>query len=122
MTTWSSRTRSTLLQLDAAAGLLDLALEALAFLAVDALADRLRRLVHERLGLLEAEAGGGADDLDHLDLLVARAGQHDVDRARLLLDGRAVTGARAGRSRGGNRRGGHAELLLERLDQLGQLE
>src|SRR3954471_6043000 len=117
MTTWSSRTRTALLQLDGAAGLLDLALEALALLAVHALADRLGRLVHQRLGLLEAEAGGGADDLDHLDLLVARTGQHDVDRGRLLLRGSAVTGARGGRS-GGNRRGGHAELLLERLDQL----
>src|SRR5215213_8533856 len=123
MTTWSSRTRTTaLLQLDAAAGLLELALEALALVAIHALADRLGCLVHERLGLLETQAGGGADDLDHLDLLVARGGQHDVDRAGLLLDGRAVAGARAGRSRGGNRRGGHAELLLERLDQLGQLE
>src|SRR5689334_12192623 len=104
MTTWSSRTRTALagvelLELDASAGLLELALEPLALLAVDALADRLGRLVHERLGLLEAEAGGGADDLDDLDLLVARGGQDDVDGARLLLGGiPAVAGAGSRRS------------------------
>src|SRR5215213_8839117 len=111
-----------LLQLDARAGLLELALQLLALLAVEALLDGLRSLVHERLRLLEAEAGGGADDLDHLDLLLAGAGQDDVDGRRLLLRGGAVSGARGGRRRGGDRRGGHAELLLERLDQLGQLE
>ena len=63
-----------LLELDGPAGLLELALELLALLAVDALLDRLGGLVHERLRLLEAKAGGGTDDLDHLDLLLARCG------------------------------------------------
>src|SRR5215203_6550231 len=81
-----------LLQLDGRAGLLELALELVGLFAVDALLDGLE-LVHERLGLLEAEARGGADDLDHLDLLVPGACQDDVDRGRLLLGGRAaVTG------------------------------
>ena len=41
--------------------------------------------VDEVLRLLQAEAGDRADDLDHLDLLLARAGEDDVERG-LLLD------------------------------------
>src|SRR5207244_13114688 len=113
-----------LLQLDAAAGLLEVGLELLGLLAVEALLDRLRRLVHERLRLLEAEAGHGAHDLDHLDLLVAGRVQDHVNRGVALLGTGAVgtrwgTGRRGGRSHG---RGRNAELLLERLDPLGQLE
>src|SRR5215217_9201191 len=111
-----------LLQLDACAGLLELALQLLALLAVDALLDGLGSLVHERLRLLEAEAGGGTDDLDHLDLLLAGAGEDHVDGRRLLLRGGAVARARNGGRRGRDRLRGDAELLLERLDQLGQLE
>ena len=80
------------------------------------------RLVDERLGLLEAEAGRRADDLDHLDLLVAGAGEDDVDGARLLLFAGAVAGAAGGRGGRGNRGRRDAELLLERLDALGELE
>src|SRR5687768_16149060 len=106
---WGAR----LLQLDAPAGLLEVALELLALLAVDALLDRLGGLVHQRLGFLEAEARGGADDLDDLDLLVAGAGEHHVDRGGLFLDGSAVaTGSGRGRCGRGDRGGGHAELLL----------
>src|SRR4051794_29431934 len=103
MTTWSKRARTptVLLQLDGAAGLFELALELLGLLAIDALLDRLGGLVHERLGLLEAQAGGRAHDLDHLDLLVAGACQHHVDRAGLLLGGTAAVtgGGGGGRSR-----------------------
>src|SRR4051812_30845370 len=74
-----------LFDLDEAAGLFEVGLELLGLVAVDALLDGLRGLVDERLGLLEAQAGGGADDLDDLDLLVAGAGEDDVER-RLLLD------------------------------------
>src|SRR3954452_7740228 len=106
-----------LLQLDARAGLLELALELVRLVALDALLDGLRGLVDERLGLLQAQAGRRADDLDHLDLLVARGRQDDVDRGRLLL-GRGAVAAAAGGGRSGGRdcRGGHAELLLEGLD------
>src|SRR4051794_26659372 len=113
-----------LLDLDARAGLLELALELVGLVAVDALLDGLRGLVDERLGLLEAETGCGADDLDHLDLLVAGAREDDVER-RLLLGGRAVAvGGTAARRGGGGGDGCRrdAELLLERLDALGQLE
>src|SRR3954462_9997922 len=93
--------RVELLQLDAGASLLELALELVALVALDALLDRLRRLVDERLRLLETQARRRADDLDHLDLLVAGAGQDDVDRGRLLLGSGAVgaAGARRGRRR-----------------------
>src|SRR6185436_5329892 len=66
--------RSELLDLDGGAGLLEIGLELVGLLALDALLDGLRSLVDERLGLLETEAGRRADDLDDLDLLVARGG------------------------------------------------
>src|SRR2546421_5156266 len=94
-----------LLQLDRAPGLLDLGLELVGLLALDALLDRLRRLVDERLGLLQAKTGRGAHDLDHLDLLIAGPGEDHVDRRRFLFGAGAV-GATRGRS--GRRRGrGH---------------
>src|SRR4051794_16052369 len=111
-----------LLQLDGAAGLLELGLELLGLLALDALLDGLGGLVDERLGLLEAQAGGRADDLDDLDLLVAGAGEDDVDGARLLLLGGGAVAPAGGRGRGGDGLGRDAELLLERLDALRELE
>src|SRR5947199_5930136 len=113
-----------LFELDAAAGLLELGLELVALFAVDALLHGLRRLVDERLRLLEAEPGSGANRLDHLDLLVTGCGEHDVDRARLLLAGPVGSRAAAGRRRGRRSNGGRrdAELLLERLDSLRELE
>src|SRR4051794_16575024 len=113
-----------LLDLDGGAGLLELALELLGLVLVDALLDGLGGLVDERLGLLEAQAGGRADDLDDLDLLLAGRLQHDVEGGLLLLGGRAAVGggAGAGRGGGGNRGRRDAELLLQRLDALGQLE
>src|SRR6185295_8896575 len=111
-----------LLDLDARAGLLELGLELVGLVALDALLDGLGRLVDERLGLLEAQARDGADDLDHLDLLVACGGDDDVDGARLLLGGRAVSGAAAGGRGGGDSGRRDAELLLERLDALRQLQ
>src|SRR4051812_11686332 len=116
--------RGALLDLDGGAGLLELALELLGLVLVDALLDGLRGLVDERLGLLEAEAGRRADDLDDLDLLVAGACEDDVEGGLLLLL-RAVAvacGSAARGGRGGHGGRGHAELLLERLDALGQLE
>src|SRR5215213_6708097 len=116
------RERGKLLQVDASAGLLELALELLGLVAVDALLDRLGGLVHECLGLLEAQAGRCAHDLDHLDLLLAGGSQHHVDGAGLLLGGCAAVTCGGGGGWGRDRGRGHAELLLQRLDQLGQLE
>jgi predicted ATPase len=118
------RMRGDLLQLDGGAGLLQLGHELLGLVALDALLHRLGGLVDERLGLLQAQARRRADDLDDLDLLVARAREDDVDRAALLLGRAGAVAARRsgrrGRRRDGRRR--HAELLFERLDALAQLE
>src|SRR4051794_14527066 len=113
--------RRALLQLDAGAGLLELLLELVGLVALDALLDGLRRLVDEGLGLLQAQAGRGTHDLDDLDLLVAGARQDDVDGRGLLL-GRAAVAATGGRGGRGDGRRRHAELLLERLDALSELE
>src|SRR5215213_4082528 len=105
--------RRRLLDLDEAAGLFELGLELLGLVAVDALLDGLRGLVDERLGLLEAQAGGRADDLDDLDLLVAGAREDDVERRLLLLRlGRVAAAAGAGRRRRRHRRRGDTEGLL----------
>ena len=81
-------------------------------------------LVDDGLRLLEAEAGDRADDLDHLDLLLARGVEDDVE-LRLLLGSRRLATAAAGRRSGRRDRSGcsgHAELLLERLHELGEVE
>src|SRR4051812_10880737 len=116
--------RGALLDLDGGAGLLELALELLGLVLVDALLDGLGGLVDERLGLLEPQAGGRADDLDDLDLLVAGAGEDDVERRLLLglLGAGAVAAALRGRADRRDRGRGDAELLLESLDALGELE
>src|SRR3954454_18321872 len=103
-----------LLDLGGAAGLFDLLEQALGLLALDALLDGARGIVHDGLGLLEAQSGGGAHDLDHADLLLTGAGQDEINSPGLLLDRGTIT-TRRGRS-GGDSGRGDAELLLERLD------
>src|SRR4051794_11727109 len=111
-----------LLEFDARSGLFELALQLVGLVALDALLDGLGGLVHEGLGLLEAQAGRRADDLDDLDLLVAGAGHDDVDGGGLLL-GRCAVAATASRggSRSRDRSRRYAELLLEGLDPLCEL-
>src|SRR5207248_10610296 len=100
----SARKWRSLLQLDRRAGLLELGLELVSLVALDPLLHGLGRLVDERLGLLEPEAGRRADDLDHLDLLVAGTGQEHVEGGLLLGLGATAVGARPARRRW--RRGG----------------
>src|SRR6516225_5208122 len=93
-------------------------------LLVDVLKQRLGRAVHQVLGLLQAEAGQGADFLDDLDLLVARGLEDDVELVLLLGLGLGGCGA-AARGRGGHRdrgRGLDVEGLLELLDEVRQLK
>src|SRR6185503_2660686 len=108
---------TTLLQLDAPACLFELGLELLGLVLGDALLDRAGGAVDEVLGLLETEAGRRADDLDHLDLLVAGGREDDVERVLLLLRRRAVAARHRTRGRGEcDRSGGRdAPLLLDRL-------
>src|SRR3954452_5638197 len=110
-----------LLDLGGAAGLFDLLEQALGLLTLDALLDGAGGIVHDGLGLLEAESGGGAHDLDHADLLLSGASQDEINRPGLLLRRGAVPAAAGRRCR---RHGGRrdTELLLERLDALGELE
>jgi hypothetical protein len=76
------------------------------------------------LGLLEAEAGDGADDLDHLDLLGARVREDDVEGRLLLGGGTAVAGGCGGTGGGDRDRSGgrDAPLLLDLVLQLDELE
>src|SRR5438067_898391 len=110
-----------LLDLDFGAGLLELRLDRVGLVLGDALLDRLRGRVDEILRLLEAETGDGADDLDHLDLLLPGAGEDDVER-RLLLDRRATVARPRARRDGDRSGGGDAPLLLDLVLQLDQLE
>src|SRR5258708_38760163 len=66
-----------LLELNLGASLLELGLDLVGFVLVDAFLDRLRRAFDEVLGFLEAEAGDGADFLDDFDLLLAGGGEND---------------------------------------------
>src|SRR5690606_40937147 len=77
------RAHARLLDVDLAAGRLDLLLDLRGLVLRHAFLDRLRRALDEVLGLLEAEARDRADLLDHLDLLVAGAEEDDVE-LRLL--------------------------------------
>src|SRR5919106_5047003 len=95
-----------LLELDGAPRLLDLRLDRLGLVLGGALLDGARGTVHEVLRLLEAEAGDRADDLDHLDLLVAGGGEDDVEGVLLLLGRRAVAGGREDRRGNRDGRGG----------------
>src|SRR5712691_6957178 len=101
---------ASLLELDARPGFLELALDRVGLFLVHALLDRLGSRVDEVLGLLEAEARDRADDLDHLDLLLARPGEDDVER-RLLLGSSLAAAAAGSRDRDGGG-GGDAPLLL----------
>ena len=79
-------------------------------------------LVDDRLGLLEAEAGGGADRLDDLIFFSPAL----VSTTSTVPDSSSAPApsppAAGGGSGGGDCRRGDAELLLERLDPLGELE
>src|SRR6476646_451328 len=109
-----------LLQLDGAAGILDLLLDLLGLVLVDAFLDRLGSAFDQRLRLAEAKAGDRADLLDHVDLLAAVAGEDDVELG--LLFGRSRCRTSRSRSRSNRSGGRNAPLLLERLGEIRGLE
>src|SRR3954454_7034885 len=112
-----------LLDLDGGAGLFELGLGGLGGLLVGLLQHRLGGGVDEVLGLLQAQAGQLTHDLDDLDLLRAGGGEDDVELVLLLLDrGGCATGGGAGSSDGHGGGRGDAELLLERVEQLLELD
>src|SRR5690348_16203551 len=78
---WSPSAQSrALFELDRGASLLEFPFDLFGFVALDALFDRFRGLVDDRLGLFQAEAGRGPNDLDHRHFLATDLGQHHVDR------------------------------------------
>src|SRR4051812_19463918 len=115
------RARVVLLDLDGGAGALEGLGGLLGGVLGDLLENGLRGAVHEVLGLLQAQRGQLTHDLDDLDLLLAGAGEDDVELVLLLssLDGGGRTGRAGNGDRGG---GGDVELLLERLHELGELD
>src|SRR5262249_1542280 len=76
----------------------------------------------EVLGLLQAQAGQLAHNLDDLDLLAAVTLEDDVELVLLLWC--LSRSGRRGRAGGDGDRGGglHVEGLLERLHELGELD
>ena len=62
-----------LLQLDCGARFRQFGFQLLSFILADAFLDWLRRAVNQVLGFLQAQAGQFAHDLDHIDLVRARA-------------------------------------------------
>src|SRR5260363_166766 len=110
-----------LLELDLGASLLELTLDLLGLVLVDAFLDRLRRTLDEVLGFLQAQAGDGANFLDDLDLLVAGRSQDNGELGLLFRrSGSGATSARSGDGHGS--RGGHAPLLFQELGELSGLE
>src|SRR5205085_210299 len=73
------RTDSNLLEFDGRALVFQGFLELLGFFLGEVLLDRLGGALHQVLGFLEAQARGGADFLDDLDLLVAGGLQNHVE-------------------------------------------
>src|SRR6187200_511725 len=114
------RLSKSLLELDGSAGFLDLLLDLLGFVLVDAFLDGLRSAFDERLGFAQAEAGDGADFLDDVDLLATVAGEDHVEFG-LLFSSRASGGdSRAGNGNGSG--GRNAPLLFEQLRKLCSFE
>src|SRR5690606_15940217 len=114
------RRKYCLLQLGGGAGSLEILLDLLGVFLRQAVLDVLRRALDQVLGLLQAQAGDGTDDLDDLDLLVAD-GLPDDGELGLLLGGGGTAGGR-GSGDGDRGGGGDTELLLHRLDQLHHLD
>src|SRR3954470_3727000 len=118
------RTGRVSLDGDGGAGALEGSLGLLRGVLGDLLQDRLRRVVDQVLGLLEAERGEAAHLLDDLDLLVAGSLEDDVELVLLgggLIATAATTGGGGGRDGHGGS-SGDVERLLELLHEVGQLE
>src|SRR5690242_2479076 len=106
------------------ADLLELLLHVRRFRLGHLLLHRLRRPVHEILGLLQAQTGQLAHHLDDLDLLLARRVQHHVELGLLLAPRRGSRRRPAARGRRHRHRGGRrdAPFLLQQLRKLGRLQ
>ena len=111
-----------LLEFDFGAGGLELLLDLFGVGLGSAFLDGLRRALDEVLGLLEAEAGDGANFLDDADLVGASVSEDDVELGLLLSgSGSGGTGGRGG-SDGDRSGGGNAPLGLEILNKGSDLD
>src|SRR5262245_19738422 len=120
-----SRVRKSLLDLDFRADVLELLLDRVGLVLRDPFLDRLGRAFDEVLGFLQAERGDLAHDLDDVDLVGADFRQRDGELGLLLGRSRRAAAGRTRRAAGEHghrRRCRHAELGLERLDELRELE
>ena len=101
--------------------LFQLCLEFLGFGLGDLFLDLRGSSIHQLLCFLQSETGHLADDLDHIDLLVAGGFEHDI-KLGLFFDF-LPTGSRAGSCSHGNRSGrGDAEFFFNCRDQLRDLQ
>src|SRR6185436_12342137 len=117
-----SRLAPRLLDLDRGPSLFELLLDRLRLVLGDPLLDVGGSRLDQVLGLLEAEAGDLADSLDDVDLLLARRLQDDVELGLLLDRSGSGGGATPGRHGDGGSRRGDAVVVLQRLDEVVELE
>src|SRR2546425_5658706 len=112
-----------LLDLDLGADVLELLFDRVGLGLRDPFLDWLGRALDEVFGFLQAERGDFADDFDDVDLVGADFGQRDGEVGLLFGGSCRAAGARHSASEHGHRRRRrHAELRLERLDELRGLE
>src|SRR6476619_3349553 len=119
-----ARARASLLDLDFGADVLELLLDRRRFFLRDSFLNRLGRALDQVLRFLQAEARDLANDFDDIDLVAAHFGQRRRELGLLLGGSRCAAGCRAaaGYCHGHGRRRRHAELLLELLHELRELE
>ena len=110
-----------LLQGDGGAGLLELLLGVLGVLLLGTLEQDGGGSLHLVLGLLQAEAGESADNLDDGDLVGAEGSELNVEVGLLLLLG-SSSASSGGSGNGDGGSGGYAEDVLQLVDELRKLE
>ena len=109
-----------LLEGDDSASSLELLLGSLCVVLGGTLENVARSGLDESLGLLEAQRGDLADNLDDSDLVVAERLENNVEIGLLL--GSLSSASSRSSSNGDRSSSGDAELFLEVMDELGKLE
>ena len=109
-----------LLDLDGRAGGFEFLGNLVGFLFGNALFDRFGSALDEVLRLFQAETGDAANGFDDVELLLAEVGKDDVEFGLLLGSGGSRSSA--GGAGNGDGSGGNAELLFERLHEVGEFK
>ena len=110
--------RDKLLDLGLGAGFLQLGNQLLGVFLGDSFLQGLGAVVHQILGVLQAQAGSGTDNLDDTQLGSTGALQDNVELG-LLFNLSGSTSSGSGNSGGS---GGNAENLFQSVNQFGQLQ